>query len=718
MKVWAALMPMVVNSAVIIHVVLAGASVSVSADDEVELSEVIVKAIDPNESISRDVYPVTVIDAQRFAGRSMDLNEAINRAVGVKVRAEGGDGSSATVNIRGLEGKAVKVYINGSPLNSPDGSFGINDLPLQLIDRIEIYKGAVPARFGGDGLGAAVNVVIKESHRSYTDASYSVKSLGNHSMYLVRSMVFDKPGITLGVGGFGTLADNKYEMKRPDGPPVTRDHDGFNSLTGGFGVKFHKLGVDEVEVEGAVVASSKELQGVPGYNQGGTQRNFQHAVTDNQVKIGALKIQDDGFLIKTLDLQYALVVFTNSQQFTDTSSVVYDFDGNRSPSLGLSGRGELGFGPNQSDDRRLSVRQRITLGHPIGSNWRATLHNNTMHAQDRPHDDVANQAAGGQVAGYPGNLWATTSSLTLERGIAASRFKFTTSVKHHYFRSGGHLSDPWGNFTGTADYVRQDKQALGANVGFRYDLMPELWVKGSIERAHRLPSAEELFGNGLSVLGSADLKPETATNLDLGLIWSSTTSEGLKRKAEWSVYAYRLENLIKLTGTPIPNYSNVAEARILGTDAEVSADVFPWLYMYANGTWLDARDVARYVPGTTQENFTRNLKLPNMPYLFGNMGAEIHGKPVPGGDFSPDMRLFWDVHAVHEFFYEFELSRNQEKRVPGYVFHTAGLQASFARERYSLSAEAENLFGADRRDQFSNPLPGRVFRAKARVTAF
>jgi aerobic carbon-monoxide dehydrogenase large subunit len=47
---------------------------------------------------------------------------------------------------------------------------------------------------------------------------------------------------------------------------------------------------------------------------------------------------------------------------------------------------------------------------------------------------------------------------------------------------------------------------------------------------------------------------------------------------------------------------------------------------------------------------------------------------------------------------------------------TLGLQASFDRERYTFSVEAENFTGTERRDQFSNPLPGRVFRAKARVT--
>lgn len=64
-----------------------------------------------------------------------------------------------------MEGNRVQIYMDGYPLNTPDGNFSINDIPLQFIDRIEIYKGIVPPEFGGDGLGSAVNVVTIDTDK-------------------------------------------------------------------------------------------------------------------------------------------------------------------------------------------------------------------------------------------------------------------------------------------------------------------------------------------------------------------------------------------------------------------------------------------------------------------------------------------------------------------------------------------------------------------------
>lgn len=63
----------------------------------------------------------------------------------------GGLGSDSRISVRGLEGKRVQIFIDGNPLNTPDGSLGINDLPVQIIERIEIYKGSVPAYLGATG---------------------------------------------------------------------------------------------------------------------------------------------------------------------------------------------------------------------------------------------------------------------------------------------------------------------------------------------------------------------------------------------------------------------------------------------------------------------------------------------------------------------------------------------------------------------------------------
>ena len=105
------------------------------------------------KKVKQNVMPVTIITAKQIENRAGNLNEILARQAGIQIRYSGGLGSDSRISVRGLEGKRVQIFLDGNPLNSPDGSLGINDLPVQIIERIEIYKGAVPAWLGGDGLG-------------------------------------------------------------------------------------------------------------------------------------------------------------------------------------------------------------------------------------------------------------------------------------------------------------------------------------------------------------------------------------------------------------------------------------------------------------------------------------------------------------------------------------------------------------------------------------
>jgi vitamin B12 transporter len=163
--------------------------------------------------VTQNVVPVTVITAKQIENRAGNLNEILARQAGVQIRWSGGIGSESRISVRGLEGKRVQIFLDGNPLNSPDGSLGINDLPVQIIERIEIYKGAVPAWLGGDGLGSAVNVVFRHREVSYIDAAYARQSFNSQIASLVLKKTFDKSGIEAGAGIFDTRTENSYTMK-------------------------------------------------------------------------------------------------------------------------------------------------------------------------------------------------------------------------------------------------------------------------------------------------------------------------------------------------------------------------------------------------------------------------------------------------------------------------------------------------------------------------
>ena len=124
---------------------------------------------------------VATIDAAEMQNTSKTVSKAINSASGVKVRKSGGMGSEGKVNIRGMEGKNIKVLVNGVPVET-QGNLGLDDIPIDQIADIEVYKGYVPARFATDGAGGAINIITKKRPANSIDASYSLSSFNTHKV--------------------------------------------------------------------------------------------------------------------------------------------------------------------------------------------------------------------------------------------------------------------------------------------------------------------------------------------------------------------------------------------------------------------------------------------------------------------------------------------------------------------------------------------------------
>src|SRR5262249_427155 len=79
-------------------------------------------------------------------------------SVGVQVRRFGGLGDFSTVSIRGSAAGQVQIYLDGVPLSRAENEVvNLNDLPLDAIDHVEVYRGTTPLGFAQSGPGGVVN---------------------------------------------------------------------------------------------------------------------------------------------------------------------------------------------------------------------------------------------------------------------------------------------------------------------------------------------------------------------------------------------------------------------------------------------------------------------------------------------------------------------------------------------------------------------------------
>ena len=110
---------------------------------------------------------IQVIDRREItASGAANVTELLRGRAGVHVRDLFGDGSNATVDMRGFGATAasnVLVLVDGRRLNpsSDVGTLFFNSVPLQEVERIEIVQGSAGVLFGNQAIGGVINVITR-----------------------------------------------------------------------------------------------------------------------------------------------------------------------------------------------------------------------------------------------------------------------------------------------------------------------------------------------------------------------------------------------------------------------------------------------------------------------------------------------------------------------------------------------------------------------------
>lgn len=217
---------------------LLGAAVSAFAQDGPvqDLGSTDVVSANPAAQIPKSTS-VVEISKDAWEGKPYSAAELLATLPGVQYYRQGGLGSFQTISIRGIAAKNIVVCMDGVPMN--DGSGGAVDLgqiDLNQIEKIEVYKDRVPAKFGGAGIGGAVNFITKSAvSRGVAPGESSAKkvngrvlaSYGSHFFWEGSAQV--QSNVTDSVSFAATLSarhsDNDYEFENRNGTKYNTDDD-------------------------------------------------------------------------------------------------------------------------------------------------------------------------------------------------------------------------------------------------------------------------------------------------------------------------------------------------------------------------------------------------------------------------------------------------------------------------------------------------------------
>ena len=512
---------------------------------------------------------VSVIKPQEMKGEQKNLPELLKQVPGLHVIELKGRGAYTTVSVRGSTPAQVAVYVDGVLMNlGSEAAVDLSTIPVENVERIEVYRGYIPARFGGASMGGVINIITKKPDgkgggslligggsygRFRAGAAYSAK-LGDGALFV--GVTRDQTN-----GRFLYPNDNNTPYDATDDYRAKRQNNSYQNSDA-----LVKWQNGSWTIEGAWKRNDRDLPygapgndkpwSVPGPKQLTDQESF--SVVRRQ-KLGAL------------DLGVRLEYLHQSKR--------YDDDGGDNV-IGL-------YGSTYRHNRYVTDRYGVAIDGslPAGDSHLLEFLWNWYDETLRTKGDVINYFAG--IEKHTRYAWNGQIQDTISIG-AKDKFWLTPVIR-------------WNHADGRTEF------SGGAALNYKFD---EHWsAKVTYGSYNRAPNMYELYGDGAFVIPSPLLDWEEGTQWDAGVTWKGDLFKG-RSEVTLTYFGSHVENLIEyfVVNPRYARYENVGKAHIRGLELEGSIKWDDW-EIYGSATWMDA---VNKTPG-----FRYGMRIPNRPEYEG-----------------------------------------------------------------------------------------------------
>ncbi|MEN0067048.1 MAG: TonB-dependent siderophore myxochelin receptor MxcH [Myxococcota bacterium] len=681
---------------------------SMTTDDDV--TEIVVVGLTEASEMRRSAEAVTVVETEEAQRQSADLGEVMARTQGVGVRRGGGLGSGTRFSLNGLTDDQVRFFIDGVPLSLAGYPLGLANVPVDLVRRVEVFRGVVPVRFGADALGGAVNLV-SESEQTRTGGSFSYQGGSFDTHRFAANGRGKAGGLRLAGSAYFDTSRNDYvidvevpdELGRLSPTEVRRFHDGYQA--GGGSV--------EVGVADGSWADGLTLRAFGA----GFRREFQHNVVMTipygapvgTVITGGTMLRYHHNLSESVRIDAFVTPTRTRRTFTDTGDCIVDWFGQCVRDLDPVGELSVGGIDARVFDNNLVGRLRLTWQPSDGHTFELAVSPQTFSRSGEnlllDNEDVRDPLSARRDASQ------LVSGLEHIARTRDERLENRVFVKHYgqWLRSEEPLPG------GTLRDVNRNTQRFGAGNGTRLLLGQSAWLKASYEFATRLPTPDEVFGDAVLVVDNLELQPEQSHNVNLGLTLEPPPGATGRWTLDTQLFGRFANDLIVLLGNSQTfSYFNVFGARSAGLEGSGSwtspGDV---VRLSANATWLEFRNTS---DEGTFGDFAGD-RIPNRPWLFANASAQIGSSNVVSDE--DRLTLDWYTRYVHPFFRGWEsvglVQFKQE--IPAQLSHAVAVTYAVQtpQRQVSVSAEVQNLTDEALFDFFGVQRPGRSVFGKITV---
>lgn len=690
--------------------------VSVKLKPATELAEVIVVG-NQLSKLKNSAFNATAINTRELVNTTKTLSDALSKAPGMKIRESGGVGSDMSVTMDGFSGKHVKVFIDGVPQEGVGSSFGINNIPVNFADRIEVYRGVVPVGFGADAIGGVINIVTpKRQRRWFVDASYSYGSFNTHKTYLNFGQTL-RNGFKYEINAFQNYSDNDYWIDSPVEDFVTgginkkliehlrRFNDTYHNESAIARIGFvNKPWADRLMFGFNYSHMYKEIQtGVRQEIVYGQKHRHGYTI------MPSIEYGKRNAFMRGLDISFNANYNRNVTTNVDTATVKYNW---RGESDKRNSPGEQSYQNSRANNNNWAAT--LTLNYRLGEHHTFTF-NNVFNSFNRSNDNLLTSPV---TSDEIHKVTSKNISGISYKYVPNSKFSITAFGKQYH----QYVSGPIATTAAQDNYEKSSRtmDAFGYGAAGTWFMPLGFQLKTSYEKALRIPTIEEMFGDEDLEIGDMSLKPESSHNVNLNLSYNATFGNNAIYVEAGLVYRdtrnYIQRNIMALSGgKAAATYVNYGKVETKGFSLSARYNYSQWLSVGGNFSQMNSRDNMKTAMGSTMSNIAYRERMPNLPYMFADSDINFywHGLGRKGNV----LAITYDNQYTHSFcYYSANIgSKNNDYMIPDQFSHNITLSYGINNGRYNLSFECRNITNAMLYDNFSLQKAGRAFYGKIRV---
>lgn len=513
---------------------------------------------------------VSVVRPEEMHGEQKSLPELLKQVPGLHVVESKGRGAYTVASVRGSTAAEVSIFVDGVLMNlGSEAAVDLSTIPVDNVERIEVYRGYIPARFAGASMGGVINIMTKKPTKPGGSLSLGAGSYGLFKSNLSYVSPLGPGKFLIGAnfesndGNFKYHNDNNSPYTPGDDYEAKRQNNGYKNTD--FLAKWND---DNWQLRFGWKRNDRELPyGAPGADKPNSLRGA-HMDTDQlDLSVGRRqKALDD-----KLEWGFKVDYLRQDKKYDDPDNVI----------------GGWAEQHNKYITNRLGMA--IDGSYALGRNHLIEFLGDYSNEKLSAHGDIVNTFGG--ISDFRREAANIQIQDTINLDQSGS-LTFTPIVRWNMWAGEGKFS--WG-------------AAIGKDLGHGWS------IKATGGTYNRSPNLYELYGDGAFVRPNQDLKWEDGTQWDLGVTWKGKV-KSVDVTATASYFGRHSNNLIEfvMTDPRYGKYFNIGEAEIKGVEVEGAADWDKWS-LRGSAAWMSAKN--------TTDDYRKDKQLPNRPKWEGYFRA-------------------------------------------------------------------------------------------------